>query len=130
MKQLASTATGIQAVLALINQYDIHPSEDGLEFASPGDLSKWKIDDVTMPERCAFLDDIRVLRRIPLDPVPDPDLLPPESIRFFHVNQTWIDRVIDGVFSNTNICIGGFSRTVRPRRGWSVRPCPPCRGAA
>jgi hypothetical protein len=48
--------------------------------------------------------DLRLLRRIPLSYlVPDPKLLPPESIRFFHVNQTWVDRVIDGVFSNTTV---------------------------
>jgi hypothetical protein len=105
MKQLASTATGVKAVLDLVNVYDIQPTQDGLEFASPGDLDKWKIEGVTMPERLrAFLDDLRLLRRIPISYlVPDPDLLPPESIRFFHVNQTWVDRVIDGVFSNTNI---------------------------
>lgn len=105
MKQLASTATGVQAVLNLVTEYDIQPSQDGLEFASPGDLSNWMIDGIKMPERLrAFLDDLRVLRRIPISYlVPDPDLLPPESIRFFHVNQNWIDRVVDGVFSNTNV---------------------------
>jgi len=105
MKQLASTATGVQAVLDLVNVYDIQPSQDGLEFASPGDFDKWKVEGVKMPERLrAFLDDLRVLRRIPISYlVPDPNLLPPESIRFFHVNQTWIDRIIDGVFSNTNV---------------------------
>jgi hypothetical protein len=105
MKQLASTATGVQAILDVVNVYDIQPSQDGLEFASPGDFDKWKIEGVKMPDRLrAFLDDLRVLRRIPISYlVPDPNLLPPESIRFFHVNQTWIDRVIDGVFSNTNV---------------------------
>jgi hypothetical protein len=105
MKQHACTETGVQAVLDVVQSYDIQPSQDGLEFASPGDFSKWNIEGVTMPDRLrAFLDDLRVLRRIPISYlVPDPDLLPPESIRFFHVNQTWIDRVIDGVFSNTNI---------------------------
>ena len=104
-EQHASTATGVQAVLDLVSVYDIQSSPDGLEFASPGDLAKWKIEGVKMPERLrAFLDDLRLLRRIPISYlVPDPDLLPPESIRFFHVNQTWIDRVIDGVFSNTNV---------------------------
>ena len=105
MKQLASTATGIKAVVDLVQAYDIQPSQDGLEFVSPDDLSKWNIESVSMPERLhTFLTDIRLLRRIPISYlVPDPDLLPPESIRFFHVNQTWVDRVIDGVFSNTNI---------------------------
>lgn len=105
MKRLASTKTGVEAVLDVVSAYDIQPSQDGLEFVSPTDLSKWKIDGVKMPERLkAFLEDLRLLRRIPISYlVPDPNLLPPESIRFFHVNQTWIDRVIDGVFSNTNV---------------------------
>jgi hypothetical protein len=105
MKQLASTATGVQAVLDVVNVYNIQSTQDGLEFASPGDFDKWKVEGVKMPERLrAFLDDLRLLRRIPISYlVPDPDLLPPESIRFFHVNQTWIDRIIDGVFSNTNV---------------------------
>jgi hypothetical protein len=29
-------------------------------------------------------------------------LLPPESIRFFNVDPTWVDRIIDGVFSAAN----------------------------
>lgn len=105
MKQLVSAASGVQSVLDLVTAYDIQPTQDGLEFVSPDDFSKWKIDGVVMPERLeAFLNDLRLLRRIPLSYlVPDPNLLPPESIRFFHVNQTWIDRVIDGVFSTTNI---------------------------
>jgi hypothetical protein len=105
MKQHASTATGVQAVVDLVSVYDIQTTPDGLEFASPGDLSKWSIEGVKMPERLrGFLDDLRLLRRIPISYlVPDPNLLPPESIRFFHVNQTWVDRVIDGVFSNTNV---------------------------
>jgi hypothetical protein len=105
MNKLASTATGVEAVLDVVNAYDIHPMQDGLEFAPPADLSTWKIEGVSMPQRLwGFLQDLRLLRRIPISYlVPDPDLLPPESIRFFHVNQNWIDRVVDGVFSNTNV---------------------------
>lgn len=105
MKQLASTKTGIEAVLDVTSVYDVQPSQDGLEFASPNDFGNWKIDGVTMPERLReFIEDLRVLRRIPISYlVPDAAMLPPESIRFFWVDQTWIDRVIDGVFSNTNV---------------------------
>ena len=46
---------------------------------------------------------LRLLRNIPLDYlVPDSALLPTEAIRFFHVDETWVDRVIDGVFSAAN----------------------------
>src|SRR5262249_15575465 len=34
--------------------------------------------------------------------VPDQALLPTESIRFFHVDPTWVDRIVDGVFSAAN----------------------------
>jgi hypothetical protein len=51
-----------------------------------------------------WLRDLHLLRRIPLCYlVPDARLLPPESIRFFHVDPTWIDRVIDGVFAAANL---------------------------
>jgi len=43
---------------------------------------------------------LRLLRGIPLAHlVPDPALLPPESIRFFHVDPTWVDRLVDGAMS-------------------------------
>ena len=58
----------------------------------------------TMPDRLYnWLLDLRLLRNIPLDYLmPDSALLPTEAIRFFHVDQTWIDRVIDGVFAAAN----------------------------
>jgi hypothetical protein len=50
-----------------------------------------------------WLTGLRLLRNVPLDYlVPDSALLPTESIRFFHVDETWIDRIIDGVFSAAN----------------------------
>ena len=104
MKKHASTRTGIESVHDVVQVYDIHPAQDGLAFASPTNFIEWKIHDIAMPKRLKeFLEDIRLLRRIPLSYlVPDPNLLPPESIRFFHIDQTWVDRVIDGIFSNTN----------------------------
>lgn len=105
MNKHATTKSGVEAVVDVVNAYAVQATADGLQFASPADLSAFKVDSITLPERLeAFLTDIRLLRRIPISYlVPDPDLLPPESIRFFHVNQTWVDRVIDGVFSNTNV---------------------------
>ncbi len=108
-----STATGVEAVGSAVSAYEVVASADGLEFASP-DLAAWKADQITIPARLAeFLADIRLLRRVPLSYlVPDPDLLPPESIRFFHVNQTWVDRVIDGVISNTTVGTVDFHYTL------------------
>jgi hypothetical protein len=60
---------------------------------------------VRVPERLlTWLLDLRLLRQVPLAYlVPDPALLPPESIRFFHVDRLWTDRLIDGVMSTGNI---------------------------
>jgi len=72
--------------------------EDGLDvmhFTTEG------YGDIELPDRLhAFLDDLRLLRRVPLCYlVPDASLLAPESIRFFHIDRTWVDRLIDGVLS-------------------------------
>lgn len=93
-----SGATAIHTYLDTLYG-DIPPSADGMEFAPPDKSSYFS--DVEMPERLwKWLLDIRLLRHIPIAYlVPDIALLPPESIRFFHVNPTWVDRVIDGVLS-------------------------------
>lgn len=112
--QHLSSATGVDAVVAAAGQYALTETVDGLEFASPDTIGDWFSDGFVLPARLAeFLADIRLLRRIPLSYlVPDADLLPPESIRFFHVNQTWVDRVIDGVVSNTNVGTVDFQRSL------------------
>ena len=102
---------------------------DGLTFASPPRTADWFGDGITMTARLVeFLTDIRLLRRIPLSYlVPDARLLPPESIRFFHVNQTWVDRVIDGVVSNTNLGTVDFHRSLtvlQTIRETDVNPAP------
>ncbi len=65
----------------------------------PGDLA------VVLPERLrSFLLGLRLLRGMPLSYlVPDEALLPPESVRFFEVDPTWTDRVVDGVIAAANI---------------------------
>lgn len=86
--------------------------EDGLAFV---DLDARSGTTLTVPEDLRkFLLEIRLLRRIPLCYlVPDERLLPPESIRFFNVSCSWIDRVIDGVFAAANI--GSVDASVRYR---------------
>ena len=111
--QHLSSLTGVEAVVSAVSAYEIAQGADGLEFASPSD-SPQLFDGVKLSERLLeFLTDIRLLRRIPLSYlVPDAGLLPPESIRFFYVNQTWVDRVIDGVVSNTNLGTVDFHRSL------------------
>jgi hypothetical protein len=77
------------------------PGEDGLTLAPPQNLG---FNEVSIPPRLYDkLLSIRLLSSVPLSyMVPDSSLLPPESIRFFFVDQTWVDRVIDGVLSAAN----------------------------
>jgi hypothetical protein len=91
--------SGVQATGAWLSEFGVSADADGLVFAPPG--GNVFGGTLKMSERLrAFLTDLRLLRRVPLSYlVPDAALLPPESIRFFHVDQTWIDRIIDGVFS-------------------------------
>jgi hypothetical protein len=48
----------------------------------------------------SFLAHLRLLVGVPFDYlVPDSRLLPDESIRFFYVDRSWTDRLVDGVIS-------------------------------
>ena len=103
MYNTITTKTGISAVQQFRDKFPVSTNADGLIFASNdggGNMGA----DVAIPERLfKFLVDIRLLKNIPIAYfVPDAALLPPESIRFFHVDRTWLDRVVDGVFSAAN----------------------------
>jgi hypothetical protein len=74
-------------------------SPDGL-------IVSWKPDPtlaahaIVPPRLHDWLIDIRLLKKTPLSyMVPDPALLPPESIRFFYVDPTWTSRLTDGLFA-------------------------------
>ncbi len=90
----------------LVNEYlddsfSVESGQDGLTLVIDSMPSGFS---ALIPERLhGFLLDLRLLRRVPLSYlVPDAALLPPESIRFFNLDLTWVDRVIDGVFSAAN----------------------------
>jgi hypothetical protein len=52
------------------------------------------------PYAQAFLAHLRLLVGVPFDYlVPDPAMLPNESIRFFHLDRSWTDRLVDGVLA-------------------------------
>ncbi|MFI6520896.1 hypothetical protein ACIBF1_35450 [Spirillospora sp. NPDC050679] len=58
------------------------------------------IDDAFPPGPLALLNDLGVLRGVPLRYlVPDPALLPPETIRFFHLDRGWTAALLDGALS-------------------------------
>jgi hypothetical protein len=94
--------SGVAAVAQYHSIFDIQSSTDGVTFASPDKNAYFS--DVSMPDTLrTWLMDIRLLRHIPIAYfVPDAALLPPESIRFFHIDPTWMDRVVDGVFAAAN----------------------------
>jgi hypothetical protein len=94
--------SGVQLVHEWMNQFSVQPGPDGLTLEYTKEIFG---ANVPLPERLhGFLRDLRLLRRVPLCYlVPDAALLPPESIRFFNLDLTWVDRVIDGVFSTANI---------------------------
>src|SRR5215208_1726454 len=95
--------TSVAAVAEWVGKFKIENTADGLTMIPPAD-EKSLFDKFAFPAHLEdWLTNIRLLRHIPLCYlVPDADLLPPEAIRFFHVDYTWIDRVIDGVFSAAN----------------------------
>ena len=52
------------------------------------------------PYALAFLAHLRLLVGVPFAYlVPDPLMLPNESIRFFHLDRSWTDRLVDGVLA-------------------------------
>lgn len=52
------------------------------------------------PYAITFLSQLRLLIGVPFEYlVPDPRLLPNESIRFFHLDRSWTDRLVDGVIA-------------------------------
>ena len=56
------------------------------------------------PDALAWLAQICLLDGIPFDAlVPAAAMLPPESIRFFHVDQNWLDALVDGTLSIANV---------------------------
>lgn len=106
--------TGVGAVQQFLSQFTIEQTADGVTLALPDKNAYFQ--DVAMPDRLRqWLLDLRLLRNIPIAYfVPDAALLPPESIRFFHIDPTWMDRVVDGVFSaaNTGTVDAVFSYTM------------------
>src|SRR5215210_5524320 len=98
MYQSINDKSGVSAVNDWIGGVKVESTKDGLELSPPGSSIATK---VIVPDRLVdWLVDLRLLRHLPLAYLaPDAGLLPAESIRFFGVDLTWIDRVLDGVFS-------------------------------
>src|SRR5947209_14203314 len=59
------------------------------------------------PDIASWFADLALLRGVPFNYlVPDPSMLPAESIRFFRLDGLWVDCLLDGAFS-----VGRVTRT-------------------
>ena len=66
----------------------------------------------------AWFGNLAMLQGVPFSYlVPDERMLPPESIRFFHVDQNWIDALIDGAFSIGRAAVSARSIEARHTPG-------------
>lgn len=82
--------------------FRIQPTYESL-IAEPVDLPSDHSVAPLPPEVQTWLEDLLLLRGVPLAYiVPDPALLPPESVRFFHIDPNWTARLIDGAFAAAN----------------------------
>ena len=101
MYQPFNTKSAAVTVNSKLAGFTVQSGPDGLTVDTSGMAVP---STASMPERLYnWLLDLRLLRNLPLSYlVPDSALLPAESIRFFNVDPTWVDRVIDGVFSAAN----------------------------
>ena len=69
--------------------------KDSVSTATPEEQS-----DGFPPLLVDWLARLRLLERVPFAYlVPDDDLLPPESIRFFYLNRNWTDAAVDGALA-------------------------------
>jgi hypothetical protein len=84
---LALTVDAVEAaVSAVINELVESDPDDG-DHVVPGELRR-------------FLAGVRLLNGVPFSYlVPDADLLPPESIRFFYLDRRWTDALVQGALS-------------------------------
>lgn len=101
------------------------------------------------PYATSFLAHLRLLTGVPFQYlIPDAAMLPEESIRFFHVDRSWTDRLVDGVLTVGEVgsreqahhhaagpalaaLLDSLEPTVRPaQRGLAAAPPAPADSAA
>lgn len=57
-------------------------------------------DDESLQKVCDFVSELRLLKDVPFSClIPDEKLLPPESIRFFCLDENWLNALTDGAVS-------------------------------
>lgn len=66
----------------------------------PAQTSQLQPDGDLPPYLESFLAHLRLLVGVPMEYlIPDDRLLPPESIRFFYLDRSWTDRLVDGAIA-------------------------------
>lgn len=104
MYQTFVTKNGAVAVRDTVKMVAVTKGPDGVEEIVPPDHGFLPDSLIIPPRLLEWLIDVRLLRHVPISyMVPDVALLPAEAIRFFNVDLTWIDRVIDGALAAGNV---------------------------
>lgn len=77
------------------------------------------------PETDEILEFIQGLKRLegvsPDSLLASPAMLPPESIRFFYVDENWIDMLVDGALSTGGKEYSGYAKNLRQYDGEEAR---------
>jgi hypothetical protein len=70
-------------------------------FSNTAALSGYVEQSAELPDTVKdWMGRLKLLYGVPINYlVPDEGMLPPESIRFFHIDSNWIDALLDGAFS-------------------------------
>lgn len=109
-------------------------------YANPEALSQQVSETATCPDDVtAWLGRLMLLYGVPINYlVPDENMLPPESIRFFYLDCNWTDALLDGAFSlGRNLTVNdetvslAIDRAVRPSMAqWTGKASAAIRPAA
>ena len=72
----------------------------------------------TPPDITSWFADLAILRGVPFNYlVPDPSMLPAESIRFFRLDGLWVDCLLDGAFSIGRVTRADYEQTQVMKEG-------------
>ncbi|MDB5041445.1 MAG: hypothetical protein JWN27_2171 [Candidatus Eremiobacteraeota bacterium] len=81
----------------------VTPAADAAKLTAPS-AAPAPLDPPLPPPVLHWLTQLTLLYGVPFPYlVPDANLLPPESLRFFYVDQNWLDRAVDGALSVATI---------------------------
>lgn len=100
---MSASHSGTSSLLATYRQ-SLGPAVQG-RVAASADGAAAQADPPVIPDAIVnWLAQLTLLHGVPFEYlVPDAAMLPPESIRFFHVDQNWTNRLVDGA---VNIALG------------------------